>query len=147
MQINMTFFGKILGYRDFTKREEIKKHICSNTNFNSNEDIDNAESIIFFKTKIQQTWLLVSNRKIYCVLDDITTGNFELRWSIERNNLINSNGKIILELYIDPNYKEKSGRIDFGQIHRGWLYSKSLYPDPERLRGDIHMLIELKMKE
>lgn len=142
----MMFFSKILGYRDFAKLEDIKTRISSNLTNSDNETLENAGTLIFFKTKRQQTWLIATNQNLYCVLDDIVSDKSEVRWRISKDKLIDNLGKVILKIEIDSSFKENSGRIDFGYNHKNWLYSKNLFPSPEKLKNEIEALIKEKMK-
>lgn len=138
----MTFFGKILGYRDFAKLETIKMAISSKLQLTSGETLDKAGTLIFFKTQRQQTWLLVSNKNLYCILDDIQTDNAEIRWQMTKADLFDNSKNFKLKIKIISEYKEKSGLIDFGANHPNWLYSKDLYQSAEKLRTDIEELIK-----
>ncbi|MBL4898808.1 MAG: hypothetical protein JKX76_04055 [Colwellia sp.] len=138
----MGFLSNILGFRDFSKREEIKRKIAS---LKIDEDVEAADSLIFFKTSKQQTWLIATNKNLYCVLDDIAKDTFEVRWSLLKRELIGENGSIALKILLNPAYKEKSGRIDFGYKHIGWLYSKHLFSSSSELKERIKILIRNKM--
>lgn len=142
----MTFFSKILGYRDFAKLEDIKASIPLKFTISDNENLDKVGSLIFFKTKRQQTWLIASNQNLYCVLDDILSDKFEVRWKITKDELVDSLGEVILQIEIDSSFRENSGRIDFGHNHKNWLYSKNLFPSPDKLKKDIEALIKNRMK-
>ncbi|PIF69449.1 hypothetical protein [Flavobacterium sp. 2] len=138
----MNFISKILGYRDFSKKneiiEELKKYNFSD--FGDKEKLDNVNQLIFFQTRRQQTWLFASNENLYCVLDDITLNSFEIKWNIIKSKLIH-NEEVVLKLIIDDSFSEKSGKIDFGKQHKGWLYSKSIFKKPLELEESIHNLL------
>lgn len=139
----MPFLRRILGYRDFTKFDDIKNEIVSKYG-EEPDKLDKNRALIFFKTKRQKTWLVATNNKLFCVLDDILTDKFEIRWHLDINEVIDEGGNLILDISIESNYKEKSGRIDFGPNHKNWLYSKQLYPSSENLKSDIKNLVTKK---
>ena len=63
----MALINKILGYRDFSKLEDIKNYIASNYSLEPGENILTAEGIIIFQTSRQKTWLIASEKKLFCV--------------------------------------------------------------------------------
>jgi hypothetical protein len=138
----MSFISKILGYRDFSKKddiiEELKKYRFED--FGGNESFDNVRYLIFFKTKRQQTWLFASSENLYCVLDDISLDTIEVKWNIGKYNMVFED-KFILKVNINHNHSEKSGKIDFGDHHKGWLYSKELFQNPIALQESIINLV------
>lgn len=123
-----TFTGLFLGYRDnFLTKEEIVKYISKSLNYKSNiEGIDNANAILIFDTSKQKTWLVATNERLYCILDDIRESEPHINWSMSKQKLISNNS-----LKISISAKEKSkdtGLVDIGETHKGWLYSKKLFP-------------------
>lgn len=137
----MVFYSKILGYRDFGNEQKIAHQIASKYN---EDDLHLLALMIFFKTQRQQTWLVASKNNLYCVLDDIKKEDLEVRWRMPYRELI-EDGRIILDIKVYPEYKEKSGRIDFGSNHRGWLYSKNLFLDTPQLKLQIENFIMSNM--
>ena len=140
----MSFFNKLLGFRDFSKLGEIKDFISSNYTLDQDESITNAQELIIFETSRQKTWLIVTSKKMFCVLDDVDKDTFEVRWHLTKDKLVSDN-KVILDIKIDHDYKENTGLVDFGQNHREWLYSKKLFPTKDKLKDKIVGLITHKM--
>lgn len=140
------FWGNILGFRDFAKQKQIQERISKEFNHFENDSFAHIGTLIFFQTKLQQTWLAASNQCLYCILDDISNNTFEIRWMIPKTEVITS-GNIILKLEIFPEYKENSGLIHFGPKHRNWLYSKKLYPSANNLGDEIYSLINAWMNK
>ena len=138
------FFKYILGFRDFSKIEEIKKFINLNLYYSKEEDILNAEHLLLFDTSKQKTWILISNLRMFCVLDDISKDTFQPRWHLNKNEIIR-NGKIILEIKVHEEYSHNSGLIDFGNVHKKWLYSKKLFPNPNKLVSALKQKIQIAM--
>ena len=61
----MLFFNKLLGFRDFSKLEEIKDYISANFSIEQDENITKAQELKIFETSRQKTWLLVTENKIF----------------------------------------------------------------------------------
>lgn len=132
----MGVWNKILGYRDFRKLNDMQSSITWKMSLS--ENIDYSKGLIFFKSKRQQTWLITSNTKVYCVLDDIVSDMFEIKWAIGKKELWDGQN---LKIEIIPNYKENTGLISFGNNHKNWLYSKNLFINEDELRDAIKNLI------
>lgn len=142
----MALINKILGYRDFSKLEDIKNYINSAYSLDSEENINNAEGLILFQTSRQKTWLIASEKKLFCVLDDIENDSFEVRWQMDKFDLIKEQG-LSLEINTNPNYSPSTGSVDLGNNHKEWLYSKKLYRSEAELKSSISKLILNKMTE
>lgn len=139
----MYFFNYILGYRDFSKLEEIKENIFKKYNQINDENIHKATEILLFESSRQKTWLLITEERFFCVLDDVENDFFRVRWNITKNDIIHGNQLIIkLKTY---DYLKNTGKIDFGKFHKGWLYSKSIYSTHEELKSKIESEIIFKM--
>lgn len=138
----MSFLSKILGYRDFSKKNEILEELRKYKfeKFGDSENLDDTHHLIFFKTRRQQTWLVATNQNLYCVLDDISLNTFDIKWNISKQNLIDQD-KVILTISVVSEYSENSGKINFGERHKGWLYSKSIFKEPKELKQAIHNLL------
>ena len=145
----MALFKNILGFRDFSKIEEIKDYIKLNfplnLSYENSEDLDNSLELLLFETTRQKTWLLCSNFRFFCILDDIAKDTFLIRWQLAKQEIIR-NESLILPININPEYKKNAGLIDFGPSHKNWLYSKSLFPNANELKNGIIDLIQNKMK-
>jgi len=98
-----------------------------------------GELKLFQSTK-QHTWLIATNRQLFCVLDDEDT---------------RSSGKLIQwEMPLDQaspiRARTSMARdhevVDIGK-KRAWLYSLQLYEDEEALVNDINKLIAKGMAE
>ncbi len=130
----MSFLRKILGYRDFNTLNSIKEYL-TNENLVSDNEIDSLNHLILFKTSKQTTWLLSDSQSVFCFLDDTSKDSFELRWK-EPKNGIEGNYKITW------NYKANTAKIDFGENHKRWLVTKSLFRNEQKLNEEIEKIIE-----
>ena len=141
----MAILNNILGYRDFSPIEVIKDFISRNLPSEPSENIGSAKELLLFETTRQKTWLLVSNLRLFCILDDIAKDTFEVRWVMKKSEIIEA-GKIILPIAVHPEYKENTGLIDFGEKQKDWLFSKSLFSTAAKLKSAIEDLIVAQMK-
>jgi len=115
----------ILGYRDFLSSYDIRSKIKGSENYRG-ESIDMAEMLCFFQTRTQRTWMIITNERVYLVLDDIRKEVVKVNRSFRI--------KVVEEfLKVDPDYRTSYGRIFFKPNTRGWLYSKSIFSSPEEL--------------
>ena len=137
----MELYKSFFGYRDFLKEEEVKQQISKSKYYTQSEDIKTAKAMNFFSTSIQKSWLIMTPRRLYCVLDDIKQPEASISWSIPNSKVVDDSGKVILEIKVNDAYKENTGLIDFGSSRRSWLYSKSLFNnDGETLKSRIEEL-------
>lgn len=117
--------AKLLGRRDFYKQQEIIDIARNSKHYNSQlENLSQAEALKIFQTSKQRTWLVSTNERMYCILDDNRKEIPHVKWSIPKSNLIYGD-KVSIEIK-RQNYSEKSGLVDIGQ-RRNWLYSKKLF--------------------
>lgn len=140
----MLLFNKILGFRDFSKLEEIKQFISSNYTLDTDEDIINSQELMIFETSRQKTWLIATNKKLFCVLDDVEKDTFEVRWYLTKDNIVKDDS-VNLEINVNNTDKKYTGLIDFGSNHKDWLYSKKLFSTKEQIKEKVVELIMHKM--
>ncbi|SIO53737.1 hypothetical protein SAMN04488055_5470 [Chitinophaga niabensis] len=132
----MNLINTILGFRNFCKVDEIKRFIHISISLDKSEDLVFSGHILLFKTSRQQTWIIISNIRLICVLDDISKDNFEIRWDLDKH-LVLFESKVILEITVEPHYSRRSGIINFGEYHKNWLYTKKLFPHPKDLKQKL----------
>jgi len=121
---------KFLLGRDGLKSEaEILEIIRQSEDFDPQvEDIDNAEALLIFQTSEQQTWLVATNRRLYCVLDDLPKSFTRVQWSTPAEKLV-ENGAVTVPISTDEwerGRAHKIGLVNIGE-KRHWLYSKKLF--------------------
>jgi hypothetical protein len=115
---------------NFLSQNEIGKIVTSY--------VDTSEAIkkylIIYKTQTQQTWLVVTNKQIFCLLDDEETRNNKqtIMWHMP---IKEAKKKISAR-----EYKNNSGLFDIGE-RKNWLYSRRLFPNPEILEQKIIELL------
>lgn len=100
-----------------------------------------VEVLPLFRTKSQRTWLVSTNRKLLCVLDDVKTR--------ARQDLVQWREPLqdIHDVVPRPRADKKhSGLVDIGR-RQNWLYSFSLYPEPDQLRAEILGMVKRAMSD
>ena len=137
--------NRILGYRDFHKRNEIIEFIKNKFNPTDKEKIESSEEIILFRTSRQQTWLIVSNTTVYCILDDKEKKSILFKWKMNKEELIDSVGNFNLNISTGD-YKGNTGTINFGEQHKGWLYSKKLFQNENDLINNFKNKVNKKFE-
>ena len=112
----LKFFDSSTKFRSLS---EVKAAIKKSKNY-KNEPIDNAKSLNFFQTSKQKSYLIATEKMVYCVVDDIRKNEPKVNWSektsIFKNKVISTSSKM-----------EKTGLVSFGDNHKNWLYTKSIF--------------------
>lgn len=124
----------LLGKRELLTQEEIVQFIRTA----ERERADRAGILLIFQTLQQQTWLVATSERLYCVLDDIRRPKPEVRWRMAKSDLV-ADHDVIVDIATRA-YSANSGRVDIGN-HTGWLYSKALFstvPIDEAIKALIH---------
>jgi hypothetical protein len=115
---------KWLGLRPFTDSESIASLITTDKDYNaSKEPLNETRALLIFSTSTQQTWLIFSPLRIYCILDDRERENPVLRWSMDLPDVLEAPIKV-------KEYSAVSGALDIGE-RKDWLYSKRLFPEQD----------------
>lgn len=109
---------------NFRNADEIKASIRNSRGY-ENEGIAGAKLLKFFSTSKQRTYLVGSNAKLYCVLDDSRKSAPHVNWSMSYDQIF-SEGGLILSLSTKDK-SQNTGLVDFGPNHKEWLYTKSLF--------------------
>ena len=126
----------------FYDEKEIKGIIRTSKNYSSEENTDSAEALLIFKTSKQRTWLIATDKRLYCVLDDYRKPQPSVMWSKKRDNIF-SQGNMSLNIQT-RDYKQNTGLVDIGTDHKDWLFSKSLFIN-NKISDSIIDLIKKKM--
>lgn len=114
-----------MGRRDLWDRSQVKAHIVKSRSYVEKEDPGDASSLVFFRTSRQQTWLVATGERLYCILDDVRKQEPHINWSIPRNEIV-ANDEVTLEVEASVSRKG-STVLAFGPRHQRWLYSKELF--------------------
>lgn len=112
----------------------IRSYIENSDRFKKDELI--LEMLLILKSRkrfLQNTWLVTSNKSLYCVLDDNKTSrkNSLIQWKMDLKNFdIDS---------IKPN-AERKNRIDING-HKGWLFSRALFGSQENIIIQVKSMV------
>ena len=116
--------------RQFYTVEEIKQSIKKSKNYRLDQsDPSSAVPLLIYQSRLQQTWLLKTLRRLYCILDDIRKPEPHVNWSMAITEVLDGNGGIRLQFKARPPEGENqtTGKLDFGPSHKDWLYSTKLF--------------------
>lgn len=117
-----------LGQPEFKSPQEIIELVAESPQFDSQqESAQQAEGLLIFQTSRQQTWIVVTRLRLYCVLDDIGKGFTRVQWAIPREQCVaNEQVTLPVEAHERGEPSDRSGLVDIGG-HRNWLFSKKLF--------------------
>ncbi len=126
-----------IGRRNFYSENEIIKFVTKSKNYDYGiEKLDQAATLLIFQTSKQQTWLISTNKRLYCILDDNRKDEPQINWSIPKEDIHGK--KLSDEIYI-RNYSEDIGLVDIGP-KKNWLYSKKLFKKSD-IKININQLL------
>jgi hypothetical protein len=97
-----------------------------------------AEKVVFSTSK-QETRLAITDDGLECHLRNFQRNTDKLQWRLSKElcgRILNGNS-----YFADPGYKARTGTFTLGD-RRNWLYSKSLFPEPQYLHGELRDLLE-----
>jgi hypothetical protein len=133
----------LAGRPDFASKSEVIDSVRKSKNFDStDEDLQHADALLIFSTSKQHTWLVSTDKRLYCVLDDLRKDEPHINWSISRRDLIRDNQVVVSVGSRDKS--EFTGLVDIGTAHRDWLYTKRLF-STESVEGSIRKLLARTM--
>lgn len=131
--------------KGFLSKEKIQEYISNSANFDARiEDSSTAEAILLFSTSKQKTWLIITNRRMYCILDDIRKNKPLIAWSKPKSDLTKDN-KVHLDV-IAQDKTDDIGIVNIGPKKKNWYYTKSLF-NKTSLSTSIKGTIQKKMLE
>lgn len=127
-----------LGWRTYLKSPEQEPEKEPGTPNDETAD-EQIKEILVFKTSKQKTWLTVTGQGLECRIDDTREGKGGPQWVLTKElaqSILNSES-----FHVNPGYKVNTGTFTLGP-RRNWLYTKSLFPDPDYLKGILKKLLE-----
>jgi len=145
----MSIVPIILGRRNFKTKGEIIEFVKNSKNYNPKKEfLDDSEALLIFQTSNQQTWLVSTKERLYCILDDIRKDKPNINWSVPKERLTTED-KVNVEIKIRDK-SERTGLLDIGPNHRNWFFSKDLFKGVDinnMIRGLISKTMLLKKEE
>lgn len=127
----------VLAYRTYLRPPEQEEVEPENASDNQAED--SLREILLFRTSKQKTWLAVTEQGLCCRVDDTRPGKGGPQWVLSK-----AEAKAILDsgaYHVNPGYKVRTGTFTIGP-RRNWLYTKSLFPEPDYLETVLKKLLE-----
>jgi len=144
----MKFSKLLFGGRELYDGPGIADSVRQNAIFEQAESLSSNDRLLIFDTRLQRTWLLASNRRLYCVLDDVRKEKPGVQWTMLREELVSEN-EVSVYLQVREQKKgksEKTGVLAIGSRPRSWLYSKWLFQKGS-LEQQVRELIKRRMLE
>jgi hypothetical protein len=115
----------LLGRGEFKSSQEIIEIVARSDAFDpSVERVADAEALLMFQTSKQQTWLVATHARLYCVLDDLNKGSTRVQWSLPADKLV-ANSSVVAEVSVGSK-TDKTGLLRIGE-RRNWLFTKRLF--------------------
>lgn len=91
------------------------------------------ELLLLFQTEKQHTWLVTTDKRLFCILDDentqATSKFIQWRIALDEASLVSVRA-----------HKRTVGLVDIGPRTR-WLYSRHLYPNADKLKQEIESMV------
>jgi hypothetical protein len=127
---------ELVGPDGFFTKEGIARLIEKSGLIDAGERV--LRCFLLFQTLRQRTWLVVTNKYVYCVLDDEDTRAAArlIQW---RMPLADAKPIRVRE------YRGQTGLIDIG-TRQGWLYSLWLHPNGKELVREIQSMVQSAQK-
>lgn len=134
----MPFLSKFLLRRhDFLSQAEVRRRIETSKHYGRDgTDPDKAHTLLIFSTTKQQTWLVATPKRIYCILDDIPRDEAPVCWSLAREDLVDDRGGLVGHLIRVRDKSKETGLLDIGP-RRGWLLTRDLFGEPAKEIADF----------
>lgn len=134
------FIRDFLGRRDYFSKDEIIEFVKNSKIYDSSrEKLDEAAALLIFQTTKQQTWLVSTNEKLYCILDDNRENKPYINWSIPKRVLIE--GKRLSNEIKIREHSDEIGMVDIGP-EKDLFYSKKLFKKSEIKTSIVHIVKE-----
>ena len=126
----------------FHTADGIRGYIKNSKNY-EDEDTASSQVLLFFKTSKQRTYLVATNKRLYCILDDARKDNPHINWSMGKKYLV-QNGKLLISIKAHDKTRN-TGLVDVGVNHKNWLYTKELFKETS-IENSINKFIVSTMK-
>ena len=134
----------LAGRPDFAPKIEIIDQVKRSRNFSSNnERLDAADALLIFSTSKQHTWLVATNLRLYCILDDVRRDEPHINWSLPAKRIFSSQ-RYILKITVQDK-SSLTGTITIEGISRPWLFTKRLF-NGSPIEESIRQLAERVMR-
>jgi len=121
-----------IGPGGFLTKEGVRKVVGSSELTESGEKVN--QDLLIFSTRKQRTWLVSTDKKLFCLLDDDSTRTSGriIQWVLKKED-----AKPIEA----SKYKWTVGLLSVG-LRKNWLYSTRLFSKPEDLQKKVAELVD-----
>lgn len=126
----------------FHSKSKIKKWIIKSNKYQK-EDPSSAKLFLFFSTKKQRTYLVATNKVLYCITDDARRSEPQINWAMPSNKVLDKNG-LMFSIKFKKDKSDKTGVVDIGENHKKWLFSKKLFSSSD-IESSMRKFIESSM--
>ena len=115
--MQMVLGNFLTGRRRFLSEPEITALIKTSTRYDNDLQLGKPGALLIFETSSQHTWLVMTAKRLYVILDDVRRPQAKVQWSTSR---------------IPPKVRtsERSdwtGIVRFNERERGWLFTKRIF--------------------
>lgn len=115
MQMGLGDF--LTGRRRFHSEPEIIALIKTSTRYDNDLQVGRPGALLIFETSNQHTWLVMTAKRLYVILDDVRRAQAKVQWSTRR---------------IPPEVRtsersDLTGIVHFSKSGRGWFFTKRLF--------------------
>ena len=115
------------GLREFHNKNQIVKFAANSKNFNidGKESIENADALLILSFDELKTWLVVTNRRIYRIVDNLRAKKPRIAWSVALRR-IDLNRKLAKTIPIN----KFTGQVRYSfWDKRNYKYTQELFLD------------------
>jgi hypothetical protein len=121
-----------VGPGGFLTAEGIRNLVASSGHLDKDEQV--GADLLIFSTERQHTWLIATDKKLFCLLDDdnTRTSGKIIQWITNKGDATP---------VVARKYKETVGLLDVGQ-RKNWLYSSDLFPTPKDLEREVTQILK-----
>ncbi len=130
----MAFYSQLFDKSsDFRSESEIKNLVKKSKNY-KNEDVANSKILNFFNTSKQRSYLVTTDEMVYCIVDDSRKNEAKINWSMGKE-LFASQSITLKDKTV------RTGLVNFGEKHKNWLYTKSIFNNEDNMKNSISKLL------
>lgn len=129
--------GRSATRRWFLSQDDVKAAITNSRHYGEDgTDPKLASALLFYQTADQQTWLVRTPKRVYCVLDELADTTPHINWSLELSAFSGESPVTIREAEPQNSY---FGHVVFAPRPEIWFYSKKFFAsgDPARMFADF----------
>jgi hypothetical protein len=117
----------------FRTKNGVKQLVSESGLFDESEKL--IDSLLIFRTRRQRTWLSVTNRQVFCILDDENTR--------ARGRLIQWRLPLSSATPVKAHISRKGNNVLDVGVKKNWLYSSSLHEVDTELEEKVNLLISM----